>query len=58
MSNANGLLDFRGRSQVAGVIYQSIKAVKIEPLVECLQEALLLDETVKYASKRNAKRKS
>ena len=56
MSNANGLLDFRGRTQVAGVIYQNIEAVNIEPLIETIQEALLLDETVKYASKRKPRK--
>ncbi|NNE29018.1 MAG: DUF1801 domain-containing protein [Saprospiraceae bacterium] len=52
LSNANGLLDNRGRSQVAGVIYTSIKEIDLRPLQETLQEALLLDETVKYKSKR------
>jgi len=55
MSNANGLLDFRGRAQVAGVIYRDLADIKLEPLLETLQEALLLDESVKYKSKRKKK---
>lgn len=55
LSNANGLLDFRGRAQVAGVIYRKVGDIKIEPLLETLQEALLLDETTKYAAKRKKK---
>ncbi|MEO1261808.1 MAG: DUF1801 domain-containing protein [Bacteroidota bacterium] len=52
LSNENGLLDFKDRKQVAGVIYYNIKEIQTEPLVEVLEEAFLLDENVKYASKR------
>ena len=52
LSNESGLLDFKKRKQVAGIIYYDVKEIKEEALLETLEEALLLDETVKYASKR------
>ena len=52
MSNEQGLLDFKDRTQVAGVTYQSVKEINEELLWEVVQEAILLDETVKYKSKR------
>ena len=52
LSNNNGLLDFKGRKQVAGIIYKNIKEIKDESIFETLEEALLLDDTIKYASKR------
>ena len=55
MSNENGLLDFKNRTQVAGVSFLNIKDIKEEAIVEILEEAFLLDETVKYKSK-NKKR--
>jgi len=55
LANANGLLAFRDRTQVAGVIYQSVSDINEEALMETYQEALLLDETVKYKSKRSKK---
>lgn len=52
LSNENGFLDFKDRRQVAGIIYYNIKEINEEPLIEVLEEAFLLDDTVKYASKR------
>jgi len=55
LSNAQGILDAKGRKQVSGIEYRSVRDIKIEVLLECIQEALLLDETVPYKSKRNKK---
>ena len=55
MSNEQGLLDFKDRTQVAGVTYGSVKEIDDAVLWEVVQEAILLDETVKYASKRKPK---
>lgn len=55
MSNEQGLLDFKDRSQVAGVTYGSVKEIDNAVLWEVVQEAILLDETVKYSSKRTKK---
>jgi len=52
LSNEQALLDFRGRKQVAGVIYYNLEEVEERLVMEVLQEALLLDDEVAYASKR------
>ncbi|HFA50843.1 MAG TPA: hypothetical protein ENJ95_17685 [Bacteroidetes bacterium] len=55
LSNEGGLLDFRGRKQVAGVTYYSVAEIEETPLVETLQEAYILDDEVPYAAKRKQK---
>ena len=55
LSNEQGLLDPRGRKQVAGVIFTKVEEIPMETLLEVIQEALYLDETVPYASKRKSK---
>lgn len=52
LSNENGLLDFKNRTQVAGVTYFHTGEIREEALAEVVQEALLLDETVPYSVKR------
>lgn len=52
MSNEQGLLNFKDRKQVAGIEFGSIKEIPHETLWEVIQEAILLDDTVPYASKR------
>ncbi|MEO9805511.1 MAG: DUF1801 domain-containing protein [Reichenbachiella sp.] len=52
LSNENQLLDFKDRKQVAGISYFSIEEIDQRALNQVIQEALILDETVKYASKR------
>lgn len=56
LSNEQGALDFKNRKQVAGITFASVSDIKDELLHEILQEALLLDEEVKYASKRTLKK--
>jgi len=56
LSNEQGALDFKGRKQVAGITYATMKDIKEGVLHEILQEALLLDEEVAYASKRSSKK--
>lgn len=56
LSNEQGALDFKGRKQVAGITYATMKDIKEAVLHEILQEALLLDEEVAYASKRSSKK--
>lgn len=55
LSNAQGLLDFKGRKQIAGMSFFAVKDISNEVVHEMLQEAFLLDETVPYASKRKGK---
>ena len=52
LSNEQGLLESKGRKQVLGVTFRTLADISEEALLEVLQEAILLDETVKYASKR------
>lgn len=44
LSNEQGLLDFRDRTQVAGVSYFSVNDIREDVLLEILQEALLVDD--------------
>jgi len=52
LSNANGLLDFKERTQVAGITVSHPADIPDESMREIIQEALLLDETIPYAAKR------
>lgn len=52
LSNEQGLLDSKGRTQVFSVEITSLADIQNEALHEVWQEAILLDETVPYASKR------
>jgi len=52
LSNEQGLLQFRGRKQVAGIIFHTLEEIPEETLLEVIQEALLLDEEVKYNVKK------
>ena len=53
LSNEQGWLDHKGRKQVYSVELGKISDIPQQTLYEVLQEAVLLDETVPYASKRN-----
>ncbi len=57
LSNEQGLLDFRGRKQVGGIIFYKLDEIPEEGVMEIVQEALLLDEEMSYASKRNKKKR-
>ena len=52
LSNDAGLLESKGRKQVFSIEWQSIANTPLRSLHALLQEALLLDETQPYASKR------
>lgn len=55
LSNEQGLLGFRGRKQVSGIIFYQLHEIPEEAVREIVQEALLLDEEVPYAAKRKAR---
>lgn len=55
LSNEQGLLDTKGRKQVMSVLITEPEQINDPVLHEVLQEAILLDETVPYASKRQKK---
>jgi len=52
LSNEQGLLDFKDRAQVAGVSFFKVGDIDETVLLEVFQEAFVLDDEVKYASKR------
>ncbi len=52
LSNAQGLLDFRGRTQVAGIVFSENSPIPFDSLFELVHEALLLDESTPYSLKR------
>ncbi|MBX2929040.1 MAG: DUF1801 domain-containing protein [Saprospiraceae bacterium] len=52
LSNEQGLLDFQGRKQVAGIVFASVTDIPDEAVTEIIAEALLLDESIPYPSKR------
>ena len=49
LSNAQGVLESRGRKQVMSLIVDHIGELPLEAVRELMQEALLLDATVPYA---------
>ncbi len=53
LSNSQGLLESKGRKQVYSVELNSLEEVPVKILEEIIQEAILLDESISYASKRN-----
>ena len=55
LSNENGLLDSKGRKQVFGVTFEEVAGIPQQAMYEVIQEALLLDESKPYASKRSKK---
>ncbi len=56
LSNEQGLLDAKGRKQVAGVTFEKVADIPVEIVLEVIQEAIWLDETTPYASKRSHKK--
>jgi hypothetical protein len=50
LSNEQGILDARGRKEVAGIRLKSLDDIPQESLFEVIHEAILLDESVPYKS--------
>lgn len=55
LADEQGILERKGRKQVKSITYQSIKDIDEASLNIILQEAMLLDDHVPYASKRKRK---
>ena len=55
LSNEQGLLSDKGRKQVFSVAFDNVAAIPNEVINEIIQEAILLDEAIPYASKRQKK---
>lgn len=45
LSNAQGILDDKGRKQVSGIFFSSVTDIPHEAVYEIIQEAILLEET-------------
>lgn len=56
LSNAQGILAARERKQIRGIIFERVEDIPTETIIEILQEAFLLDETVPYKSKNRKKK--
>lgn len=52
LSNEQGLLDFGDRKQIAGIKLYNKEAIPTDTILEILQEAILLDETVPYSVRK------
>ena len=50
LSNEQGILEARGRKEVAGIQLKTLDDIPQESLFEVIQEAILLDESVPYKS--------
>jgi hypothetical protein len=50
LSNDQGLLDAKGRKEVAGIMLKKLNDIPQQGLLEVIQEAILLDESVPYKS--------
>lgn len=55
LSNEQGPLQSKGRKQVMSVEFEKLSDLPVSTLQEVINEAIMLDETVKYASKRKLK---
>ncbi len=58
LSNAQGLLDSKGRKQVYSIEFEKVSDIPHSTIQEVIQEAILLDETTPYQSKRKSKKRS
>lgn len=55
LSNEQGLLDDKGRKQVKSIVFSDVSDIPESLIKEIIHEAIILDETIPYASK-NVKR--
>jgi hypothetical protein len=53
LSNSQKILESRGRKQVLSIELTALSQIPIKELTEIIQEAILLDDTVPYQSKRS-----
>ena len=54
LSNANGLMDFKNRKQIMTTEVKSLKSMPIQGILDNLQEALMVDETVPYKLRKKS----
>jgi len=56
LSNVQNILESKGRKQIRGINLYAMSEIPVKLLEEIMQEAILLDEQVPYASKRKRKK--
>lgn len=56
LSNAQGILEAKDRKQVCGISIKHVNDIPLEALMEIIQEAILLDESTAYESKRKIRK--
>jgi len=56
LSNVQGLLESKGRKQVYSIELEKVSDIPKQKINEIIQEAILLDETKPYQSKRQSKK--
>ncbi len=56
LSNIQGILKHFGRKQVYSIMFEKVSDIPTQHIMEVIQEAILLDETEPYASKRKSKK--
>jgi uncharacterized protein YbaR (Trm112 family) len=54
LSNFQGILDNKGRKQVYSIEFETVSEIPKQLVEEIIQEAILLDETNPYKSKRKS----
>lgn len=54
LSNNQGILESFGRKQVCSVMFDSVSDIPMQEIKEIIHEAILLDESTPYASKRKS----
>lgn len=58
LSNDQGLLNSQGRKQVFSVEFEHVNDIPFECINEIIQEAILLDETTPYQTKRTVSKRN
>ncbi|MBK8623269.1 MAG: DUF1801 domain-containing protein [Saprospiraceae bacterium] len=57
LSNIQVMLEDKGRKQISGIEFEKISDISKDVIYEIIQEAILLDETTPYKSKRKGRGK-
>ena len=55
LSNSHGILESKNRKQVMSIDFDGVEDIPSESIMEIIHEAILLDETIPYASKNKKK---
>lgn len=55
LSNSQGLLEDKGRKQVTSIEIPTLQDIPLKEMTEVIHEAIMLDDSVPYASKRKTK---